>query len=218
MGEAAIQLIVLAAIALFLILRLRSVLGTREGFEPTVEAQAPMRERASNFEVIEGGVDQDIADHVDVESEMGQALRAMKTKEPGFSVGEFLSGAGQAYEMILMAYENDDRETLENLLADDVYEGFSEALDARADQGLRVDAEFVGLRENRLYDASFDVTSGLAEITLKFQGELTSVVTDIDGKVVEGSKTDIKRQKDIWTFARVMGSEDPNWELVATEA
>lgn len=219
MSNAVLQLLVLAGVAVFLILKLRSVLGTRDGFESPIqplESKANQPER--NFEVIDGGVDYDISDHVAVDSDAGQAITKFKKAEPGFLLTEFLGGARQAYEMILMAFENDDRETLERFLAKDVYDGFSAALDERADKGLVVEAEFIGLREIKIIDAAFAETSKIAEITLKFFGEITSVVKDIDGKIVEGSKTKIKKQNNIWTFERKMGSEDPNWTLIATGA
>ena len=117
MNSAIIQLLVLAGIAVFLILRLRNVLGTRTGHEPPRE-QSPMQNGAvHDFEVIEGGLDEDIADHVDIDGPEGQALGAMKQLEPSFSVTEFVGGAKQAYEMILMAFERDDLETLKQFLS-----------------------------------------------------------------------------------------------------
>ena len=106
MSAAVIQLLVLAGVAIFLILRLRNVLGTREGFEKK-PMQLPEREAAPrrDFEVIEGGVDTDITDHVADGSEAAKSLAAMKMAEPGFNVTEFLSGAKGAYEWILMAFE-----------------------------------------------------------------------------------------------------------------
>ncbi len=101
-------------------------------------------------------------------------------------------------------------------MADDVYESFEEVIRAREEQGLTIEAEFVGVRDVSVVDASFDPDSRLAEITVRFVGELTSVVRDSDGNIVEGSPTEVRRQKDVWTFARVMGSNDPNWQLVAT--
>jgi predicted lipid-binding transport protein (Tim44 family) len=83
-------------------------------------------------------------------------------------------------------------------------------------QGLTVEAQFVGIREMTLADASFDDDTGIGEVTVRFIGEMTSVVRDKAGEIVEGSETQIKRQKDAWTFARKMGSDDPNWQLVAT--
>ncbi len=220
MGNQMIQIIILAAVALFLILRLRSVLGTRDGFEgqPKIPDMAGKSDKSDRqFDVIEGGgKDLDIADHTDPDSSAGKALAAMKRMEPDFVVGEFAHGARSAYEMILMAYENGELDTLEQFLAPEVYESFSAAVFERADKGFTVDASFVGIRELRLEDAQFDETTNEGEITMRFVGELTSVVRDPSGEIVEGDPTEIKRQKDIWTFARVMGSDDPNWLLVAT--
>jgi len=219
MNSAVLQLLVLAGIALFLILRLKNVLGTREGFEkppvanePAGKPVAPRRE----FAVIEGGVDLDIADHTDVKSASGKALAAMKVAEPDFGVSDFLNGARGAYEMILMAFEGGDLKTLRQFLSDDVFTSFANVIESRESEGLKVDANFVGVRELKLTDATFDKKSGEGEVTIKFVGELTSVVRDTAGEIVEGNPDEVKRQKDVWTFARIMGSDDPNWQLVAT--
>jgi predicted lipid-binding transport protein (Tim44 family) len=219
MSSAVIQLLVLAGVALFLILRLRNVLGTREGFEkPTLpqEAAGPRRAQRPDFEVIEGGPDRDITDHVAEGTAAAESLARMKAVEPSFSVSEFLDGARQAYEMILMAFERGDLRSVRPFLSDDVHEAFAHVVDARADQGLTVEANFVGVREVTLTDAAYDPDTKVGEVTIKFVGELTSVVRDRDGDVVEGSSSEIKRQRDVWSFARTMGEDDPNWKLVAT--
>jgi predicted lipid-binding transport protein (Tim44 family) len=220
MSSAVIQLLVLAGIAIFLILRLRAVLGSREGFEkPPVslprEGDARVRRRP-DFEVIEGGPDRDVTDHVPDGSGAAKALAAMKMAEPGFGVGEFLQGARGAYEMILMAFERGELEPVVPFLSPDVYDTFTTVIDERERQGLRVESNFVGLREIDIQDAEFDRASGEAEVTVRFLGELTSAVRNAAGEIVEGSATEIKRQKDVWTFARKMGTGDPNWQLVAT--
>ena len=140
----------------------------------------------------------------------------MKRVEPEFSVSEFAHGARQAYEMILMAYENGELDTLQQFLAPEVYETFSAAVFERADKGLTVDANFVGIRELKIVGAEFDETTMEGDVTVRFVGELTSVVRNPEGEVVEGDATEIKRQKDTWTFSRLMGSNNPNWLLVAT--
>lgn len=219
MSSAIIQLLVLAGIAVFLILRLRSVLGTRDGFEkPPVSGAAPAERRVNRpeFDVIEGGPDRDITDYVDDGTEAAKALAAMKMADRDFSVREFLEGARGAYEMILMAFEAGELDEVRGFLADEVAESFDEVIAARNEQGLTIEANFVGVRDVTLQNATFDRASGDGEVTVKFVGELTSVVKNADGDVVEGSPTEIKRQKDVWTFGRVMGSDDPNWQLVAT--
>ena len=216
MGSQLIQIIVLAGVALFLVLRLRSVLGTREGFEDT---SAPVKTQKRKFDVIDGGgEDFDISNYIDLNGESGKALAAMKRVESGFSVEVFSGGARQAYEMILMAFENGDLPFLEQYLAPDVYESFSSAITARVDGGLTVDANFVGVSSVKLTEAKFDEENREAEITMKFTGELTSVVRNADGEIVEGDDKHIKKQSDVWTFARLMGGDNPNWLLVRTEA
>jgi len=217
MNSPLIQLLVLAGIAIFLILRLKNVLGSREGFEkPPTPQQADKRSRP-DFEVIDGGPDRDITDHVAEDSPQAQALTEMKRVEPAFSVTEFVQGARGAYEMILMGYELGNLDEIQPFLAEDVFETFVAGVAAREDQGLKIEAEFIGVRETAIADVRFDKDTNLAEITMRFVGELTSVVRDRGGDIVEGSPTTVKRQKDSWTFGRTMGSADPNWLLVATD-
>lgn len=217
MSSSLLQLLVLAGIAIFLILKLRSVLGTRDGYENPPEITSSRRSAPRrDFEVIEGGPDRDITDHVEDGSEAAKALAAMKMAEPGFSVSEFLQGARGAYEMILMAFENGDVDGLRPFLASDVMETFEDVIRQREEQGLTIEASFVGLREIALHDATFDRAESEAEVTVRFVGELTSVVRNAEGEIVEGDPNAIKRQRDVWTFARKMGSSDPNWVLVAT--
>lgn len=220
MSSAIIQLLVLAGIAVFLILRLRSVLGTRDGFEkpraPLPGASEGNRRARPEFDVIEGGPDRDIVDHVEDGSSAAKALAAMKMAEPGFSVSEFLEGARGAYEMILMAFENGEIDEIRGFLSAEVAEAFDTVVAQRNAEGLTIDASFVGVRDIGLVNAEFDRDSSEGEITVRFVGELTSVVRNADDEIVEGNPNEIKRQKDVWTFSRAMGSNDPNWVLVAT--
>ena len=217
MNGTLIQLLVLAGIAIFLILKLRSVLGTRDGFEKPPIPLDELRPRVRrDFEVIEGGPDRDITDHVPEGSESALALAEMKKAEPSFTVTPFLDGARGAYEMILMAFERGDLGSIEDFLSDEVEGTFAEAIATRDKDGLTVEANFVGMKELALHEATFNRDSGMAEIAVRFVGEQTYVVRNKAGEVVEGNTREIKRQRDIWTFARRMGSDDPNWQLVAT--
>ena len=212
-----IQLLILAGVAIFLILRLRSVLGTRDGFEaPPAPREHPAARRRREFEVVEGGPDRDITDHAEEGSPPARALAAMKRIEPDFSVAEFLQGARGAYEMILMGFERGDLAEIKDFLAPDVYDSFAAVVAARDEAGLTIEAEFIGVRELALDDATFDESSAMAEVSVRYVGELTSVVRNSDGEIVEGKPNEVKRQRDVWTFARVMGADDPNWQLVAT--
>lgn len=219
MNSPLIQLLVLAGIAIFLILRLKNVLGTREGFErPETPKAVDESPRRAEFEVIEGGPDRDVVDHVDEETTAAKALFAMKDVEPSFGVSDFLQGARGAYEMVVMGFERGELADIKPILADDIYETFAEVVESREEQGLKIEAEFIGVREVKLVDATFDEDTGEAEVSIRFVGELTSAVRNNAGEIIEGSSTEIKRQKDTWAFARKMGSDDPNWLLVSTDA
>lgn len=217
MNSPILQLLVLAGIAIFLILRLRSVLGTREGFEkPPMPRQTDSQREGPELEVIENGPDHDIIDNVPEDSDAAKALAKMKRIDNSFSVNEFLQGARGAYEMILTAFENSDMDDIKPFLSEDVFEAFASVVESRREQGLDIDFTFVGVSELKLKDADFDEMTNEAELTVRFLGEMTSVVRDSAGDIIEGSPSDIKRQRDVWTFARTMGSSDPNWILVAT--
>jgi predicted lipid-binding transport protein (Tim44 family) len=216
MNAPILQLLVLAGIAVFLILRLKSVLGTRDGFETPPQPRVAETAERRKFEVIDGGPDHDITDHAEEGSDIALALAKMKKVDPSFGVSSFLQGARGAYEMILMGFERGDLAGIKPFLAPEVYEAFAGVVEDREKKGLKIEADFVGVRELTIADANFDETTRSGEVTVKFVGELTSVVRDSSGDIVEGEEGKVKRQKDLWTFERIMGSDDPNWLLVAT--
>ena len=215
MNPALIELIILAGIAVFLFLRLRSVLGTREGFEkPRMQPKndAPKRD----FKVIDGGEDKDITDNVDKNSKSAEALKLVKSEDENFTVNEFLSGARSAYEWILMSFEKNEIDEIREFLSEEVAEAFDAVVEQRVSQGLTIEAEFIGIREMKLMEASYSSTTKTAEISVSFVGEMTSVVKNSSGEIVEGDSKQIKRQKDTWTFSKDIKSSNPNWLLVAT--
>jgi predicted lipid-binding transport protein (Tim44 family) len=218
MNSPILQLLVLAGIAVFLILRLRGVLGTREGFEkpPLPQGEATNRRGRPDLAVIEGGSDPDITDHVPEGSDTAKALAAMKRVDPSFSVAEFLQGARGAYEMILMAFEKGDLASVKPFISAEVYDAFAGVVGAREKKGLTVKAEFIGISDLGIQGAEFDAASREGEVSVRFACEMTYVVRDNGGDVVEGKEDEIRRQRDVWTFARTMGTDNPNWLLVAT--
>ncbi|MEL6960842.1 MAG: Tim44/TimA family putative adaptor protein [Pseudomonadota bacterium] len=217
MNNPVFQLLVLAGIAIFLILRLRAVLGTREGFEkPKIDVPPSRKSPQPEFEVIDGGPDPDVTDYVDEDSDAAAALTAMKADDRSFNVREFLRGARGAYEMILSGFEKGELADIKPFLSEDVYEAFAGVVEARDQQGLSVDFTFVGISETSLVDATYDKSTKEAEVLVKFISESTSAVYDKGGDLIEGSPTDVKKQRDVWTFGRTMGTGDPNWFLVAT--
>ena len=89
-------------------------------------------------------------------------------------------------------------------------------IETRKEKGLTIEVEFIGVRETGLKGATFDSASNWGEVDVRFVCELTSIVRNNKGDVIEGDEAEVKRQRDVWTFGRTMGSSDPNWQLVAT--
>lgn len=211
MADGMLTILILAGITVFLLFKLKNVLGTKTGHErpPTQTPRRAETPRPRPVEVVE-----------DPAPEAGDpktaAFARMRQVEPGFSPTEFESGARKAYEMLLMAFENGDKKTLEKFLSPDVYQSFASVIDQRANEGLTVDARFVGLREAKITGARFDEEDGVAEIDMHFVAELVTVVRDPDHRVVEGDPNEVRREYDDWTFGRQMGAKDPNWLLIST--
>jgi len=208
-----VTLLILAAVTVFLVFKLKDVLGTKTGQE-----KPPLAARRQTPEHAPAPVEVVNTPPLDDNDPKSAVYAKMQAVEPDFSPTVFANGARQAYEMLLMAFENGDKATLQKFLSPDVYQGFAQVIDERADQGLTVDARFVGLRESDIVGARFDEDDQVAEIDMKFVGEIVTVVRDKEHRIVEGDPNEIRREYDQWTFGRKMGSSDPNWLLIATGA
>ncbi len=215
-----LQIFILAAVAIFLFWRLRAVLGSRDGFEKTLKDIKESTDVISNPKVIDetknDSPDDDIFDYVEEDSKNAQVFKKMKEFDRDFSVNKFVSGAKIAYEIILMAFERGDIEKLKTLLEKKVLTSFKSVIDKRKKNGFIVDAKFIGMRDIRIIDASFSQKTKIADVTLSFKSEITTVVKDSKGSIIEGHPDDIKKQKDTWVFTKNLSDKSPIWLLKST--
>ena len=220
-----VQIIVLAAVAFFLFWRLRSVLGSRQGFEKlnkNVNKKTKSSKINSNsddkiIDIKSNNIDEEIADYVDENSEQFKILSELKKLEDGWQVSHFVSGAKLAYEEILMAFENGDLNKIKKLSSKEVYTAFKEVIEDRNQKGLQVEAIFGGVRDIRIKDVKLNKKNLEANITMVFQCDITYSIKDKNDKIIEGGPDKVKKQKDVWTFSRKMNSDIPNWYLTKTE-
>ncbi|MBF0251554.1 MAG: Tim44 domain-containing protein [Alphaproteobacteria bacterium] len=223
------DIVLFALIAIFLILRLRGVLGSRDGHEGGYddvfnrERDDPARED-ENGNVIElpGARGPQIPEPVTAEEEalpegaLGDGVRAIRETDPAFGVGEFLDGARIAFEMILGAYAFGDKKTLKNLLSPDVFAGFEQAIDDREAAGHTLQETLVGIKSAEMVEAYLDGRD--AFVTVKFVSEQISALMDGENEIIEGDPTKVVEATDFWTFSRSTKSRNPNWTLVGTGA
>merc|ERR1712146_861647 len=153
---------------------------------------------------------------VEENSKNAQVFKKMKEFDSEFSVNKFVSGAKMAYEIILMAFERGDIEKLNTLLEKKVLTSFKSVIDKRKKDGFIVDAKFIGMRDIRIINASFSQKTKIADVTLSFKSEITTVVKDSKGSVIEGHPDEIKKQKDTWVFTKNLSDKSPVWFLKST--
>lgn len=224
-------------VVVFVLFRLRSVLGTRTGNErppvdrsrstppesktsaPVDDTVVPMRPRPAGqpemdderrTRKLEAEIEQAAAGN----AELAAGLKAVAEVDPSFTPKSFLEGAKQAYEMIVTAFAEGDRTTLKNLLDKDIYESFQRAIADREAAGQKVDFTFVGLPKIAIVDADYDKKN--VNVTVDFHAEVVSATRDKDGTLVEGNADQVQTIADEWTFQRNPKSRDPNWKVVAT--
>lgn len=235
-----IEIVILGAVALFFILKLRSVLGKRTGHEsrPDYDPFSQRDEAAKRSgddkviqlpdrgngrplaedELLEGAkekaeaeVEEEIAD-----SPVAAGITQIRLADRSFDPREFVGGARAAFEMIIGAFAEGDVKTLRPLLANDVYDDFSGAIKQREEANETLETTLIGITEAEIIEA--EMQQKTAFVTVKFVSEQVNVTRDAEGRIVDGDPNHVSKVTDIWTFARNTRSRDPNWALVATRS
>lgn len=206
-----VGLVLLGLIALFLILRLRSILGKRQGFEGVPELPAARRPAGP---VIEARAEAPAVARKlpDAASAAGQALAAMKAIDRSFEAAAFLSGAEAAFRLIVTAFAAGDREKLRPLLLPHVADAFEAAITAREAEGQTQKTEIRSILESSIEAASLTGTE--AAITVRFVSHQIAVTLDRQGGVVAGADA-VTELVDVWDFARDFSAKGPTWRLAA---
>ena len=221
-------------LAIVILLKLRNVLGRRTGHErPPFDRYTQTDAQSEDNVVTLPGTQQtnpttstsdaapvsstaDWSDFAAPDSDLAKGLTAIRNVDASFDPRSFLDGAKLAYEMIVSSFARGDQKTLRDLLSRTVFEGFSNAIEERAERGETMESTFVGIDAADLVDATLKGRD--AQVTVKFRSQLISATTDSEGEVVDGDPKQVREVVDIWTFERDTSSRDPNWRLVATEA
>jgi predicted lipid-binding transport protein (Tim44 family) len=228
-----IYTIIFLALAVFIFLRLRSVLGQRTGSErPPYDRAAPnvvQRNQDTNVVPMPGAViDQaPLAPTADVVpptdrwkgiaeqgTPLAQGLDAIVAQDSSFDPKHFTDGAKSAYEMIVLAFANGDRRALKDLLSSEVYESFDGVIKDREKHEQKTETRFVSIDKAELVSA--EARDRAAQLTIRFVSQMISVTRDKSGTIVDGNPDKVADITDVWTFARDTTSRDPNWKLVGT--
>lgn len=218
-----LDIILLAMIAAFIALRLRSILGRRTGNEGTQPEQrgfpSPVKPDAGSAPVEGPSLDQDgdaLAAALDQASPAYEGIRKIRAKDASFNLDVFVKGAQSAYDMILEAFWQGDTEALKTLVGDEVRGHFERAITERQKAGLSVGNKLVAIRKVDIEDAALEGT--IARITVKYVSDIVIVTRDSENRIIEGDVTDTVEVIDIWTYERDVKKSDPNWILISTRS
>jgi predicted lipid-binding transport protein (Tim44 family) len=217
------SILVLAALAAFVLWKLWSVLGVRTDRENTAAGRFAAPGRRVGIVPPPAGAgfaaapaNQNRWDGVaEPGSKAWSGLDALAAADRGFDAQNFLEGAKKAYELVVEAFAKGDREMLRNLLANDVYDSFAKEITAREKRGETAEAKVVTMEKASVEDVQLE--RGRAQITIRFVVKLISARRNGAGALIDGDAEQPLEITDLWTFARDIPSRDPNWKLVATE-
>jgi predicted lipid-binding transport protein (Tim44 family) len=211
-------IVVLALVALFIGLRLYSVLGERTGHEQQpilkpAESDGRVEPRLTPPPVTQAAP-ADPGDMAFVPT-AGPGVRAILAADSSFDVARFLEGAKSAYRMILEAFWKGDLDALRSHVDAHVYDAFAAAVEQRGKDGLTLDNRLVTIDQAVISEASVD--RSVALVTVRFEADIAAVTRSAEGQVVAGSLSDAVQTRDLWTFRRDISSRDPNWLLIETD-
>jgi predicted lipid-binding transport protein (Tim44 family) len=218
-GGFPIDLVLFGMIAAFLVLRLRSILGKRTGFErpaPPVQ-QAPLRPAGGPvIDVKPEPAMQAAADSAPAaDTPVGQALARMRETDRNFDPGRFLAGVDQAFRMIVAAFAAGNRAGLRPLLGDETYAAFEAAIGAREKAGETQVSEIKAMQHLGI-DAA-ELKGRVGSITARIVSDQISYTQDSNGRPLTGTDA-VTEITDLWTFERDLAQPDPTWRLVAARS
>ena len=232
-----IENLIILGIAVAIFLRLRSVLGRRTGnerppYDPYAAKQGGEGQRKTGRDNVVTLPRQSSSSRsgsspaVDVEERIGSAarrgtplfdgLKAVVEADPSFEPKRFTEGASMAYEMIVSAFANGDRDTLRPLLSAEVFDGFDAAITAREAAGQSMMTTLIGIEKIAITDAS--LKDSTARVTVRIDSQMITATYDRAGDLLTGDPNKVSDVVDVWSFERDVNSKDPNWSLVATES
>ncbi len=217
------DIILLAAIAAFVLLRLRGVLGQKIGHDqpPAMPDVVKKEERVIHLKPADTAPKEAPVIEVLAEDPVGhyppvieKGMEEMRAIDRQFRMKEFLEGAKVAFDMVHEAFRKDDRDTLKHLLSREILKDFTSELDKQKKENEHAESTLVAILSAEPREVG--VEKGKGRITVGFVTEQIFVSRDASGQVVAGSPSDIQRVEDEWVFERDLRSSNPNWTVVAT--
>ena len=218
------DIVILALVAGFILLRLRSILGTKQGhdnpdffrkeLQQRREMQEPIIQLGEKINRLKQKEEADKDLQAIEDASVKDALALIKAKDPSFSISQFMSGARYAFEMVFDAFAKGDKETLKMLLNDELYAHFTSEVEKRTSSEQKEETTLVSAQAKTITKAT--LVNNTAKISVRFVSEQIVLVRDASGTILEGDASQGHEAEDEWTFERDVTSKNPNWKIIDT--
>ena len=208
-----IEMVVLGTIAVLLLFRLKSLLGTRDGFEKTPIEPSNLNER--EYQETPSKLQKNIMQTHDNDMQWKNIAQTIQVRHPDFQLGKFIDGASKVHEIITEAYFESKLETVRHLVADPVFSLFNQAVSERKSKNYILDTQYIGIKDAKIKNINYNEIADQVSISIDIHYEIIFSLT-CNGELIEGDPKKVVQKSDSWKFERMMNQPDPVWILTQT--
>lgn len=201
-----IDILIFGVIAIFLIFRLKNILGTKTGFEETDIGQKTQKKQFTNVVPLKSNKDDVVI------SELNKILKV----DPDFNIKEFLSGSKTFFEMVLNSFVSGNLDNIKNYTKPSVLKSFKAAIDDRNKEQERLIIELKSIKKNKIIKSTINKSS--IKINVEFESFQVRALIDKNDEIIDGDKEKDILVKDEWVFEKKINDNNPDWTLIETKS
>ena len=218
-----IDILILAMIAIFIINRLRNVLGKKTGNESDIVEKFTQRKSAFKESEPDSISDEKVTklDHkikktFHSNKKINSVINEIIKIDNNFEINSFFEGAKKAFEFILTEYSNNNLKVLEKLVNKNIYKEFENQINLRTDKNEELEITVISVKNPEIKSVNLE-KKYTAYFKLLFNSEQVQITKNSKGDIIDGDSNQILQIKEIWTFSKNLQSKDPNWTLEEIE-
>ena len=205
-----IDILIFAIIAVFLIFRLKNILGAKTGFDPAENNEKNVKKQKDFSNVINFTKEHETTSKIQIK------INELKKMDNSFSIDEFVSGANIFFDMIINGFVNGDLTDVKQYVKPKLYNNFKNAIEERIkdNEELIINVKKI----NNTVINEIKILKVNVKITVLFESLQIKALKDENGKIIDGNINEEILVKDLWTFEKDLNSNDKNWVLVETNS
>ncbi len=201
-----LDILIFGIIAVFLIFRLKNILGTKTGFEDTNINKKTQEKQFSNVVSLKS------KSHNLKDVDLNKILEV----EPSFNIEDFLTGSKTFFEMVLKSFVSGNLDNIKNFTKPSVLKSFKVAIDDRNKEQETLIIDLKSINKNEIINTTINKSS--IKINVKFQSLQVRALMDKDNIIIDGDNKKEIIVNDEWVFEKKVNDNNPNWTLIETKS